>query len=538
MQKKINKIRVNHWKQFFASLLSVLSIASAQSQTQEQGSSTPKLVIGITIDQLRGDYLQYCMQTFGEKGFKRLLNGGLVYSNIQYDFPNINYASAIATIYTGTNPFYHGITGCKKFDFEKKKEIPVLYDSGYLGNYTSENLSPKALASSTITDELKIASGGRSVAYAISPQSAEAIISGGHAANAVFWLEDYNGKWATSTYYKDIPWYVERVNSTESVAGKIGNYSWTPALSSYNAFPYSKLSVSDKHSFYGNDTYLQFKTSPFINTEITQLAGKVLQYEDFGKMAYPAMLSLTYYAGDFKETTNKEFSWEIQDTYYRLDKEIEELLGFIEKYVGIKNTLIFVTSTGYFETPSNNPDVVQPTGMFYPNRCTALLNIYLMSVYGQGNWVEGFYQNQIYLNRKLIEDKQIPLGEIQRKAAEFTIQFSGVQDVSTFSETLYGNWNEAVERFRNGTYNGITGDIIIELKPGWLLVDDQNAAKSKYIRNNAVISPLIFFGHKIEPKRIHRTVKATQIAPSVTHVLRIRPPNAAKELPLEEFILN
>ncbi len=519
------------------SLLSVLNLTQlqAQSQVQEQ-VPIPKLVIGITIDQLRGDYLQYCIHTFGSKGFKRLLNDGLVYQQIQYDFPEISPASAFATIFTGTNPYYHGITGNKKFDWDKLQEVSILYDPQYLGNYTTETLSPANLKSSTIADELKIASGGKSDVYAIAPDAAQAIISGGHAANSAFWIEDYNGKWATTTYYKNIPWYVERYNLSESLAYRINDYNWKPAIASYDAFPYTEGNKAFSHLFYSKDKYLQIKTSPYINTEVTMLAGRFLQYADFGGRRYPDMLSLAYYAGNFRDAYNKEFTPEIQDIYFRLDKEIEDLLTLVEKYVGIKNTLIFLTSTGYYETEENNPDVLKPAGMFYPNRCVALLNMYLMSVYGQGDWVKGYYRNQIFLNRKLIDDKQIAMAEIQRKAAEFVIQFSGVQDVSTLIEMLYGNWNEAVIRFRNGSNKDITGDIIIELQPGWVLVDDQNASQNKYIRNNAIVAPLIFFGHQITPQRIRRTVKATQIAPTVTHVLRIRPPNAAKELPLEEFI--
>jgi hypothetical protein len=514
-----------------------LSPFTLQAQTYEPVNQVPKLVIGITIDRFRGDYLQYCMHTFGEGGFKRLFREGLVYSNVVYDYPNVSAASAIATVFTGTNPFYHGIPGDMKFDFEKLQEVSILYDPGFMGNYTQENLSPKALVSSTVADELKIASGGRSEVYAIAPEALHAIISGGHAANAAFWMEDYSGKWATSTYYKDIPWYVEKYNISEPVAGRIDGYAWKPLLPAYNAFPYTVNSNAFFHYFHGKDKFLQLKTSPFVNTEVTALFEKFLQYSDYGKRFYPNLLSLTYYAGDYSGTIEKAFSWEIQDAYLRLDKEIEQVLSLVNKYVGLKNTVIFLTSTGYFHTPEINPDVMPPAGSFYPNRCVALLNMYLMSVYGQGDWVAGYYKNQIYLNRKLIEDRQIMPADIQRKAAEFTIQFSGVQDVATLIETLYGNWNESVARFRNGIYTGIAGDIIIELKPGWISVDEKNPSRNTHVRNNAAIAPLIFFGQQIVPQRVFKSVRATQIAPTVSHILRIRPPNAAKELPLEELMV-
>lgn len=528
------------WKVLFSTLLSVFSITTMQAQgsASNQGSSQiPKLVVGITIDQLRGDYLQHFMSSFGDKGFKRLLNEGMVYRQVTYDYPNLSAAAAIATIYTGTNPYYNGITGSHRYDWTRLREVSIFHDPEFIGNYTSETLSPVNLKSTTIADELGIATGGRGYIFSIAPNAAEAIITGGHAANSVFWMEDYSGKWATTAYYKDIPWYVEAYNLSESLDNRINELAWSPALPSYEAFPFVKNGgVEFKYHFYSKDKFRQIKSSPYINKEVTELADRFFQHEDFRSKVYPGMLSLTYYAGNYEESINKIYSMEIQDMYYRLDKEIERLIESIEKHVGLENTLIFLTSTGYFESGDTSTDITKTVGRFYPNRCVALLNMYLMSVYGSGDWVVGYYQNQLFLNRKLIEDKQLSLAEVQRKAAEFTIQFSGVQDVSTLLETLYGNWNEGVARFRNGINREISGDIIIELLPGWQLVDEQNNAPDKHIRNNAMASPLFFFGHQIKPQRIERTVKATQIAPTITHVLRIRPPNAAKDLPLEEFI--
>jgi hypothetical protein len=249
---------------FQVSLLGLLATLPARAQIHQQVPQAPGLLVAITVDQLRGDYLQYCLHTFGEGGFKRLLRDGLVYSNVAYDYPDISAAASVATIFTGTNPSYNGVPGDTKFDFEKLQEVSVLYDPDFMGNYTAENLSPRALMSSTVADELKIASGGRSEVYAIAPNATQAILSGGHAANAVFWLEDYSGKWATSTYYKDIPWYVERYNTAESADGRVDGYAWKPALSACNAFPYTTRTGAFSHYFHGKDKFLQLKTSPFV----------------------------------------------------------------------------------------------------------------------------------------------------------------------------------------------------------------------------------------------------------------------------------
>ncbi len=521
---------MNKW---LTSLIAILATTGLHAQ---QPVAVPKLVISIVVDQLRGDYIQYFSSTFGERGFKRLMNEGLVYHQVQYEFPNVGQAASIATLYTGTNPYYHGIVADKKYDFEKKREVSSVYDEAYIGNYTSENLSPLALLSSTIGDELKVASGGKSDVYAIAPDAVGAILSAGRMANAAFWLEDYNGKWATTTYYKNIPWYVDRYNTAEAI-GNNPERTWLPALTQYTAFPYTVNTQPFKYVFSKSDKdkFLKIKQSPFINVEITNLASKFLEYADFGKRVNPDLLALTYYAGDYKENGNGEYGLEIQDIYYRLDKEIERLIDLVDQKVGLKNVLIVLTSTGYYDSKSPLPEGFKPTGEFFPNRCTALLNMYLMAVYGQGQWVEGYYNGQIYLNKKLIETQKVVWSEILQKSAEFVAQFSGVQDVTTSGQWMVDDAGRAAA-FRRGVNKKISGDLSLELQPGWVIVDEQQPAKTKYVRNNAVLTPLVFFGWNVQKQSVYRKIKATEVAPTITHVLRIRPPNAAKEIPLQEFL--
>ncbi|MDL2222010.1 alkaline phosphatase family protein [Parabacteroides sp. OttesenSCG-928-N08] len=524
-------------RKLISSLIVLLAVTNMDAQTH-----TPKMVVCITVDQLRGDYIEYFYNTFGDRGFKRLYNEGLVYRNIGFEFADISQASAFATLFSGTNPEFHGITGDKSYDFDDERERSILYDKEFLGNYTKDNFSPRPLISSTIGDELKIASQGRSDVYAIAPEAEAAILSAGHSANGAFWMDNYNGKWATTTYYRGIPWYIDRYNNgTESVSARLDKMIWTPALpiERYNAFPYLTDNETFKYTFNAKsaNAYFNLKTSPFINKEINKLAMQFLEYGAFGTRGCPDMLAVTYYAGNYKGLMNKEYTREIQDLYYQLDKSIEELLDAIDKKVGLKNTLIVFTGTGYFKSEENIPDELLPGGGdFYPKRCIALLNMYLMNIYGQqNNWVTGYYNNQIWLNRKAIENAKLDLWEVQQKAADFVQEFSGIQQVVTDRALLNGDWNEGTARLRHGTHHRGRGDIIIELQPGWRVNFEKQGEKPKIVRNNAVMTPLIFLGVGIEPQHIYREVKATEVAPSVTHVLRIRPPNATQEAPLYEL---
>ncbi|MCD7936917.1 MAG: alkaline phosphatase family protein [Tannerellaceae bacterium] len=523
-------------RRILTSLIAILAVTHIGAQEQ-----VPKLVVCITVDQLRGDYIDYFYNTFGEGGFKRIFNNGVVYSNIRFEFSNIDQASAFATLYTGSNPNLNGITGNKKYDFNKRQEVSILYDPDYIGNYTKENYSPKNLMASTVGDELKIASKGRSDIYAIAPDAESAIISAGHAGNGAFWMDNLNGKWATTTFYKGLPWYVDRYNNgPESLSARLDQMVWSPALplEKYDAFPYVLDELPFKYTFNERtvDCFPKLKTSPFINKEINRLALQFIEYGAFGTRSCPDMLSVTYYGGNFLPLMDKEYTREIQDLYYQLDQDLAELLNAIDKKIGLKNTLIVFTGSGYYQSIEEYADGwMLNRGEFHPKRCEALLNMYLMALYGQKNWVKGYYNEQIYLDRKLIDDEKMDLEEIQNKAAEFVGQFSGVQHVTTEYALRTGNWNEGTANLRANTHHLDRGDLIIELQPGWKVNWDNPREKSRLVRHNAVLTPLVFMGNGLKPQHIYREVKATEVAPSITYILRIRPPNATQSLPLPEI---
>lgn len=519
---------------WLAPLIVLLSVTGLKAQ--QSTVTPPKLVVSIVVNELKGDYLDYFSSLFGERGFKRLMNEGLYYYSVEFGFPNLSEASSAASIYTGTYPYYHGITGNKKYDFSLNREVSIVADNNFMGNYTTDRFSPLSLQASTIGDELKIASNGKSKVYSIAPNAAQAIVSAGRYADGAFWLDDYNGKWATTTYYKDLPYFVDRYNSTSS----IGNYSdktWTQSHSHYIGFPYSTRTTSFSYSFpkSDNNRFLKIKQSSLINSEVTDLAIQFMESNGLGRNVTPDLLALTYYAGNYKFGENcEEYSFEIQDIYYRLDKELEKLFDTIDKKVGMGNALILLTSSGYYDSLNLLPEGYQPAGEFHPNRCTALLNMYLMAVYGQGNWVNAFYQNQIYLNKKLAEEKQVKWEELLRKAAEFVSQFTGVQDVTTSGQQI-NNDSERSAYFRRGMYSKLSGDIFVELQPGWIIVDEKGNDKKEYRRDNMIPAPLFIYGRNIKKENIDRRINVAEIASSLSFILRIRPPNACKEFALREI---
>lgn len=512
----------------------ILLIFSTSMQSQERSADIPKLVVGITIDQLRTDYIDMMQHLFGEGGFKRLIKEGAVYENIDYGYDNITRASSVATIYTGAYPSTHSITSTTRFNKEKRDEQSILYDKNQLGNFTTETLSPRNIAVSTITDELKSGTSGEARIYSVAPTSEVAIISGGHAANAAFWLSEENGKWATSTYYKEVPMFITEHNIKNGIDSRINKTVWSPLLplSQYDGIPYNHPEFSFKYFFEDDNKYKYLKQSALINTEVTTVACSVIEKARLGKGSIPDMLTIGYYAGNYRELNVRDYGVEIQDIYVRLDKEIEQLLSFIDNTLGIDNAFIFIVSTGYSKTEARPYGLYGvPTGEFYPRRATALLNYYLMAMYGHENWVLGYHDREIFLNRELIKKKELDYEEFVVNSAEFLSQMEGVQDALTSYQILHGDI-VAVAPQRRRYSRQYSGDIALEIKPGWEINFEEEGKENEYIQYNAVPSPLIFIGKDVTPVRISEPIDATAVAPTVCRAIRIRAPSASKSYPI------
>ena len=167
-------------------ITSILALTFGSLQAQPLPPS-PKLVVTLTIDQLRTDYMEAFSSLYGEKGFKRLLREGKVFRQADYSFNVTDRASAIATLYTGTTPSMNGIIAEQWLDAGTLRPINCVEDPNFMGNYTDESTSPSQLLTSTIADELKIATRNKGLVYAIAPFRDAAILGAGHAGNGAFW---------------------------------------------------------------------------------------------------------------------------------------------------------------------------------------------------------------------------------------------------------------------------------------------------------------------------------------------------------------
>lgn len=496
----------------------------------------PRLVVMLTVDQLRTDYLESFESLYGEGGFRRLLHEGKVYRQADMPFAGADRASAIATLYTGSTPSVHGIIGDNWMDAKTLRPVNCVDDPAFMGNYTNESSSPSKLLVSTLADELRVATSNRSIVYAIAPTREAAIFGAGHAGNGAFWLNPQTGKWCSTTYYENLPWWMEGYNETHAPDKQLKNTTWTPL---YPAGRYTCLPGKSRETFKyglrgdGVNKYSRLAATPFINDEVNRLVEELLDKSEMGRDSVPDLLSLTYYTGIFHPYPTLSQETEIQDTYVRTDRSLAHLLELLDHKVGLRNVLFCLTSTGCTEPQMADTDLYRiPGGEFYLNRCATLLNMFLMATYGEGQYVEAYYNQQIYLNHKLIEDKQLDLTEIQEKAAEFLMQFSGVNEVYSAHRLLLGSWSPKADRIRNSYHRLRSGDLLIEVLPGWTVMHE-DGSEHYTMRTAAVPSPFILLNPGIRPETVRIPVSVARIAPTVAGALRIRAPNASTEASLD-----
>lgn len=516
-------------------LLAMMALTAIEAQDVKQ---VPKVVVNITIDRLRTDYLNAFLPIYGEDGFRRLLKEGRVYAHAEYPQNRLNRAACVATEATGTVPYDHGIIADTWLDRATLRPVVCVDDPQYEGILTGEKSSPRFLSVSTIGDELKVATEGKAVVYAISPFRDAAILGAGHAADGAFWINTLTGKWCGTSYYGQFPSWVSVADRKNDLAGYLSTTDWKPLSDLTGNFSYFLSKGMKKpfdYKFKGDHRFASFTTSGLVNEYVSHFATECVRTSGIGNDDITDYLSVTYYAGNYEHKSVSDYPLEMQDTYVRLDKALGELIKAVEAKVGTGKALFVITSTG--DADNETADLSKyrvPTGTFYINRTAGLLNMYLMALYGQGQYIEAFYGNELYLNHKLLETKQLSMADVLQRCQELLLQSAGVKDVYTSQRLLLGAWTPGISKIHNSYNPKCSGDVMIQVAPGWRLLNE-DTKEEQMVRESYIPFPIIFFGSNVVAATIDTPVTIDCIAPTLSQVMRIRAPNACTSAALIGF---
>lgn len=506
----------------------------------------PKLVIGIVVDQMRYDYVDRFWEKFEKNGFKKLVNDGYFFRNTHFSYVPTYTGPGHASIFTGTTPSSHGIIANNWYDKNKKKSV---YCAGNGDMHTvcncNENIediessdgkmSPHHMLTTTIGDEIQLFN-PESKVIGISLKDRGAILSAGHSADAAYWM-DKNGQWITSSFYMNqLPqWLITHQNNTSASTYLKGEWSLK------NHFKHNLDSLFD-----ANGAGI-IKSTPQGNTILADLSLEILKNEKLGQQKSTDFLSISFSSTDYIGHQYGPHSFEILDTYVKLDQEISRILKYVEEHIGFENTLVFLTADhGVVSEPHKLQENKIPSGYFSSLQMKNELNLYLKDYFNwpaqitdENNYILSYSNNQVFLNHDLIaENLDIEIREIQEICAKFLLKYSWVKNSYTAYQMHNYEYNNSQHaKIQRGFNQKRSGDVIVALQPGWISKSYEKGGTTHGSSHNYDTHvPLIFWGGEVEQGKTYNRVNIKDIAPTVSSILGISFPNGCSGNPLTEII--
>ncbi len=535
-------------------LILIFSDATAQKSSGSSGDK-PALVVGIVVDQMRYDYLFRFADKYSEGGFKRLMKDGFLCRNANFNYVPTHTAPGHATIFTGASPSVHGIIGNEWYDRISKKGIYCVGDSTVkpVGTTSiSGKMSPANLFSTTFADELRLSTNFRSRVFGISLKDRGAILPAGHTANAAFWHDPYLNNWVTSTYYMtELPKWAIEFNARK-VSDSLLTSPWNTLLpikdykeSGPDNTSYEGLYKGEKAPVFPHDlpslraveSELIRKT-PFGNTYTRMFAEALIQNEKLGKGAEVDVITVSFSSTDYIGHMYGTNAIELEDTYLRLDLDLEHFLNFLDKNIGTENYLLFLTAD---HGAAHNPDFLRdnkiPADFINDYGISDSIKAFMNRTYGDTNFVLDVSSSSVYLNRPYIEKKKIDLNEVEERCAAYIAGLPGVAAALTSGELRNGASRESHFRFYLNGYNPKrSGDILIQYRPGWLSWYNRTGTTHGVAYSYDTHVPLIFFGKGISPGSTAHPVNMIDVAPTISTLLNLEFPNGNTGNPIPQLL--
>ena len=411
----------------------------------------PPLTIILVLDQFRHDYLTRYHGHFLPKitsngnigGFRYIMEHGAVFTNTRYNHIPTHTAAGHAVIASGAPPYQSGIIGNKWYNRKDSREEYCVMDPDYKNissadEIKSQGTSPRNLRSSTISDELKLATGGRAKVISISIKDRSAVIMGGHKPDISLWFSAKNGTWTSSRYYFPdgrLPLWIEEANKKIPINKYLGK-KWELHLPIHQYIHSRKESVTSLPRYPSLDkkvpdqsVHESIVSSPFGNELLIDLAIEAIKQEKLGQDSIPDYLSISLSSTDIIGHLFGSSSIEMEDLAIRTDRTLSRLFNFIKHNIqgGIANILIVLTSDhGTMDLPEVLSKYGLNAGRAKKSELKKNVSQELSKYFGKGEWVLSFHDPNLYLNYSLLNEKNIPLEKAEQLAAIAALKTAGV----------------------------------------------------------------------------------------------------------------
>jgi predicted AlkP superfamily pyrophosphatase or phosphodiesterase len=539
-------------------LISILFITTCSSSLYSQ-KSTPKLVVGIVVDQMCYEYLYRYQSKFSKNGFKKLMYQGTNCRNTQYNYIPTYTGPGHASIYTGTTPENHHIVGNEWFDRKTGKTINCVDDFTVNPIGTSSDdgkCSPFNLKAITITDQLRL-NQPQSKVFSFSIKDRGAILPGGHLSNGSFWYDFQSGNLISSSFYANkLPQWVEEFNKKEIPLTFMQNV-WktyypieTYTESGQDSSKYEQLifgNTSPTFPYHFNQLSKEkqlkaFTATPFANTFLMDAAIQSIHNESLGQDNSPDFLAISFSSTDILGHSYGTQSIEIEDMYIRLDQEIERLLSHLEEKIGKENFVLFLTADhAVVPVPQMLVDKKLPGGYFYRGEQLKTLKEQVIKEFG-ADLIQEEINHNIYLNQPVMQEKGIPSEKVQQFIASKILAWDHILCVLTAEQIskneISSHWQKLI---RAGYVPNVSGEIIYALESGFLSKEKESASSNKGTSHGTGFSydthvPLLWYGAKIPTQEIFRKIEITDITATLVHLLNLSKPSQTTGEPILEIV--
>jgi len=537
-----------------ACFMSVITISAQKNKNSQV--ERPKLVVGLVVDQMRWDYLYRFYSKFGNEGFKRLLNKGYSLNNVHINYVPTVTALGHTSIYTGSVPAIHGIAGNDWTDKETGKNVYCTTDESVqpvgTANVKAGSHSPKNLWSTTVTDELRLATNFQGKVIGVSLKDRASILPAGHTPNGAFWFDDSSGDFITSSYYmNDLPQWVKSFNS-QNLPDKLvangwntllpinqytesspDNSSWEGLLGNAKTptFPYSNL-AADYQSKKDNIRY-----TPFGNTLTLKLAEASVEGENLGQDPVTDILAINLASTDYAGHKFGPNSIEVEDVYLRLDQDLAQFFSYLDAKVGKGQYTVFLSADhGGAHSVGFLKEHKMATG-FFGEGMEKNLNQKLKDKFGVDKLINGVDNYQVYFDRQLMKDNHLELENLKEftilelekdPTVLYAVSTTKVQE-STIPEPIKQRIINGINRQRSGDIQLISHDSML---PTYAKTGTTHSVWNSY---DAHI-PLIFMGWGIQHGESDMPYNMTDIAPTVSALLKIQFPSGNIGNPITEVL--
>jgi hypothetical protein len=494
-----------------------------------KAADPPRLIVVLVVDELNNDLLNQLQPDFSQNGFNAVARNGFRYMSMVSSEWSGYPGTRMAGLFSGTTSALHGIIGEKWFDYRRYEFTkPLTCDSLSLLTHIHYR------ETKSLSDYLKSYYGSSSQAVGFSLNQPWMIQSLGYSPDA-FYLFDLqrgvffnalNPSGTTAVWCRDF--------NENILPGCLLNQPWEPVknLADYHEYKNSNPPADFRTFFYSmkNGTTLPFERvsqSPRGNTLLRDAVVSFLATTDMGKDEVPDLLTIGFSVRPFVTGAPVALSAEKEDMLLRLDKNVASLIDFLDVEIGNENYLLVVTSAMNQGVDQINSGVgAENTGCVDTHKMESLLNLYLMAQYGQGKWVLGISDHNIFLNRRLIAENDLSLKTVEEQSALFLLEMSGVERaVPTYDMLLSPPVNEP---FVSNYFPMRSGDLLFSLRAGWQTKPSVWGA-TQLAESGAVKVPVLVDGWITNEGISIETTYLSELVPLILNQMNIGFPATAED---------